>query len=95
MIGLELEDVEHLVEHGPVLGRDADTLSNRLARWRAWTTGAILIASGRVPKTLRTRIIARRDRPQLLGHGLHRDETKAPLQHRRKDLPQQPSRTPS
>ena len=46
------KSVEHLVEHLPVLRGDADAaLERRGSAASACTTGAILIASGRVPKT--------------------------------------------
>ena len=50
-IGREPEELEHLVEHLAVLGGDADRASKRGSAASACASGAILIASGRVPKT--------------------------------------------
>ena len=52
VVGRDAESVEHLVEHLAVLAGDADARAQRRASSAsAWTTGAILMASGRVPKT--------------------------------------------
>ena len=45
---------QHLVKHLPVLGGDADFRFDAGAAFRALTRGAILMASGRVPNTVRT-----------------------------------------
>ncbi len=58
MSGLTLEGVQDLVEHLPVLGRDADLDIEMIGReaCRCRRTGQSLMASGRVPKRKRVRI---------------------------------------
>ena len=65
MSAVRSNTLEHLVEHARGAAPMTHTrLSKRSGRaCRARTTGAILIASGRVPKTLSTRIIGWRQPP--------------------------------
>ncbi len=59
MVGDDPEQVEHLVQHLPVLARHADLRIKMLGLLpKARMTGPILIASGRVPITERTLIIS-------------------------------------
>jgi hypothetical protein len=54
MVGGDLEQRHHLVEHRPVLAGDADHRFDIRSVCRARTSGPILMASGRVPNTDRT-----------------------------------------
>ena len=54
--GLSLKDLQHAVQHLPVLGGDAaEALDPLPIRRSSCTRGHILMASGRVPKTLMIR----------------------------------------
>ena len=56
--GVDVEQVQHLVQHLAVLGGDHHLrFDPRAYGPAAMTTGAILTASGRVPKIERTRVI--------------------------------------
>ena len=49
------EGLDDLVEHLPVLpGEAGEHVGTRPRRWSSSTTGAILMASGRVPKVMNT-----------------------------------------
>jgi hypothetical protein len=56
-IRVNFKQIQHLIEHLPVLSCDTNVRFDLLAlAARRFTTGAIFTASGRVPKMERTRL---------------------------------------